>query len=613
MNELLHQLKAWRGRERVFRLAWAFARWVAFAAGGLFLCCLIDWYVDRFRDTPFWLRVLMTGGQAVAAGAFAVWLASKVKVPSLISLALKAEAALPHVGHRFVTAIQLNRPDAKTAGMSPELLGAVTKEAGEFARATDLTKLADPQPGKRALYLLMPMVGMFGVLAAVNFPLVKTLLGRQALMPLDIPRSVQVENATPELWPAGDEVKLSFRVTGQWDRDAVGDARVEYDGQPTEHYPLNFESEADGAAVFAAKLPASSAPFRFRGRLLDGRTRGTHAVRFEPRPVVKDLNAWLILPAYVDPAGKTRYERFQPQGEVTALPDCTLRVEIAASKSIASATVMTYQRNPAGEEIEAGRYPMALEADRTAAGVVVPIPVRPSAYRVELVDDNGFKNSNPPRRGIAQAPDEPPRVNLLAEVLKDPRDPGPIDDYEVSGMPLVLGGQVQVGYAARSPVGLARAAIIYRVNEGDWTTLPLARTVADEAKLGKFVPDLGVFENSGVAGVVEFYQLPASNPDADPPGLEAGGRYNFQTAALTKKLPDGIGAKLAVGDRVEFYVAVWDRNPAPGRSPGTSETRLKTVVTQSQLEDWTRQRDQSRERLRQLEEKQRGVFTPNRK
>ena len=39
-----------------------------------------------------------------------------------------------------------------------------------------------------------------------------------------------------------------------------------------------------------------------------------------------------------------------------------------------------------------------------------------------------------------------------SEVLKDPRDPGPLDDYEVNGMPLVFGGQVQVGYAARSPL-----------------------------------------------------------------------------------------------------------------------------------------------------------------
>ena len=70
----------------------------------------------------------------------------------------------------------------------------------------------------------------------------------------------------------------------------------------------------DGTATYAAKLPPSSVPFTFRARLQDGRTRGAPGeVRFEARPVVKDVAAWLRLPAYVDPDGKRRYERFQPQ------------------------------------------------------------------------------------------------------------------------------------------------------------------------------------------------------------------------------------------------------------------------------------------------------------
>ncbi|MGL4423864.1 MAG: hypothetical protein ACRCZF_24630, partial [Gemmataceae bacterium] len=173
------------------------------------------------------------------------------------------------------------------------------------------------------------------------------------------------------------------------------------------------------------------------------------------------------------------------------------------------------------------------------------------------------------------------------------------------------GGQVQIGYSARSPLGLARAIIQYRVNDGDWTALPLARTVADESKLGRFIPELGVFESSGPFGQVEFYPVPAADPESEPNGLEAGGRYNFQTAALTKKLK-GTVAKLEVGDRVEFYVEVFDRKPTPGRSGGKSESRFKVVVTQSQLEEWTRQKDQSRERLKQLEERQRGIFPVNR-
>lgn len=202
-------------------------------------------------------------------------------------------------------------------------------------------------------------------------------------------------------------------------------------------------------------------------------------------------------------------------------------------------------------------------------------------------------------------------MNLLAEVLKDPKAPGPLDDYEVSGMPLIIGGQVQIGYSTRSPLGLSRAFVMYRVNEAEtWTPLPLKLTVADLEKVGNFIPELGVFENSGEDAQVEFYPFPSPNVEESPPGLEAGGRYNFQTSALKKTVGDK-EVKLEVGDRVEFHVAVYDRNPDPNRPPGRSESRIKAVVTQAFLNDWLAQRDQSRERLKQLEERQRGVFNRN--
>ncbi len=93
------------------------------------------------------------------------------------------------------------------------------------------------------------------------------------------------------------------------------------------------------------------------------------------------------------------------------------------------------------------------------------LPIGVTGYRIVLKDQHGFTNRNPPRRGITLAPDSPPQVELLAEVLKDPQDDGPLDDYEVNGMPLAVGGQVQVGWQARSPLGIDEVYIVYRVNE----------------------------------------------------------------------------------------------------------------------------------------------------
>ncbi|QEL18213.1 hypothetical protein [Limnoglobus roseus] len=622
MDQLVRQLKGWQARERFCRLAWGLSRWAAVVLAGLAAACLMDWTIDRYRDTPMAVRILLAFGQLALFAVAAVGFLFRLRVPSLDVLAGRAERAYPEFDHRLVTALQLNRPTAKTAGMSPQLIADLTREASDISARHDLRKLTETHRLKKAVYLLLPLVAIIGGLFAFNPKLILALLARQAFVPgVEIPRSVAIAwepqrpaqpdaDPAPDVWPSGDPVKLAFRVTGKFTENSVGTVAVRPEGQPTEHYDLRFaERIDDSTARFVAEYPPASVPFTFHARLHDGRTRKPGEARFEPRPVVKEVRAWLRLPLYVDPERKRRYEVKQEQGEVTALVDSGVRIEATATKPVKAATLVMLKRTAAGAEEPIGDpLPMALDAGRTTATLTTEISAQAVAYRVHLTDDNEFANLNPPRRGIGFAPDEPPRVNLLPEVLKDPRELGPIDDYEVAGMPLVLGGRVQIGYTARSPLGLDRAYILYRVNESEaWTPLPLTPTVADPAKLGRFLPELGVFENSGEYGQVEFYRVPSPDLESEPPGLEGGGRYNFETGAL-KKFEKGQESKLMVGDRVEFLVGVYDRNPDPKRPQGRSESRIKAVVTLAQLEDWNRQRDQSRERLRQLEERQRGVF-----
>jgi hypothetical protein len=611
MKRVKNQLRSWQRREWLYQAVWGIARWAVLVIGVLTLACFLDWWIDKYIDLPFAVRVLVTGLELAVAAGSAYLLVVRLRTPGLIALAGRAEKAFPVLGHRLVTALQLNRPGAKIEGMSRELIRQVTEEAEAISARHHFAALADPRRLKWAAGLLLPVLTAAAAFTALRPELVGALLARQALFSVEIPRSVRVVNRTPELWPSGDEVELLFEVTGPVAEDAVGKALVVPEDQPAETFPVTFKQRIDeNRALFAARVPPSTTLFAFRAWVADGRTRQTGFVRFEPRPVVRDLTAWVLLPVYVDPEGKNRYERLQPQGEVVALPDWSVRVEIATTKPVVAAVLVAFARDEKGLEQPVRRVPMQLAPDGQAAGVVFDLPPRASSYRVEVTDANGFANSNPPRRGINLAVDEPPRVNLLAEVLKDPREEGPLDDFDVTGMPLGIGGQVQIGYDVRSPLGLARAQVVYRVNDGPWTALPLRRTEADESKLGKFLPELGVFRESGPFGQVEFYPLPSPDPTTEPPGIEAGGRINFQTAALTKPSADGRTAKLEVGDRVELAVEVFDRNPAPGRPPGRSVSRIKTVVSQAQLQAWLDQHDQSRDRLRKLEESQRGVFSP---
>lgn len=647
MSLLTRQLRAWQFREWLYSTARGVAWLLVIIAGSLAVACAVDFYLDRYIDnvseegtsTPFWFRAVLTFGQLFLFAAALYFLVLKVRGPSLVALASRAEQALPEFDHRLVTTLQLTRADAQTKGMSTQLIAAVEQEAGELLKSHNIGRLANPNRLFWAIGLYAAVLIFVGTIGAIAGDLAFVLLQRQALLNVDIPRSVQVVNESKSLWPSGDSTELRFRVTGPIADDATGRVFVFPKGQPREKYEAKFlERREDGAAIFTVALPPASEPFTFKARFGDGRLLTPGEVRFEPRPAVKELDAWVRLPKYVDADWLRVYEQIAPQGEVVAHPDCHVRIGVNATKPLKSATLVLFARDSKGVESVLARPAMTLSEDRQSAEATFDLSKFPTGYSVELLDDNDFPNLSPPRRGITISPDRAPEVRLLDEVLKAPKDLGPIDDYEVRGMPLAKDGRVQIAYAAQSPLGISSAWIIYRVYDRkikDWTTwqsLPLKRVEADETKpnVGKFIPELGVFEEYDHLQSVEFYLLPSTDPESVPSGLIAGGRYGFLTAALSKPSADGTKrAELEQGDQVEYYVACYDRKyalekdedrrrlqqppndrNAAGRKPGFSESRIKDVVTQTEVEDWNRRRSESRERLRRLEELQRGVFKP---
>src|SRR6516162_8768596 len=98
MEGLIRQLKHWQAREWFFRLAWGFARFLAVLVVAVTLACFTDWLIDRYTDTPFWLRVLITVGQSILFAAAAYYLVWRLKVPSLDALAGRAEDAVKEFG-----------------------------------------------------------------------------------------------------------------------------------------------------------------------------------------------------------------------------------------------------------------------------------------------------------------------------------------------------------------------------------------------------------------------------------------------------------------------------------------------------------------------------------
>lgn len=345
MTPILRQLKSWQAREWVYSASVAIAAVVLVAVGGVALACTVDNLLDlgSWDGTPFWVRLLMTVvlvGGTVAATYFAI---RSVRAPSLVALAGRAESEFTEYDHRLVTALQLNRPDARTAGMSQQLITALTDEALDTTARRKLASLADPKRLLWAGVMLLPVVLILLVAFGLFPQSTSALLQRQLLLNVDIPRNVSLENASVGPFPAGDPMQLRVKVTGPVKENSVGEVRVTPEGgepkfhlvyhsdpagwkffhttDSTARYPLRYAGPADGGgSVFVADLPPATEPFRFAAKIGDGRMKPEAELRYEPRPVVTKVDAWILAPAYVDPDGKRRFETTAKQGKVVCHP-----------------------------------------------------------------------------------------------------------------------------------------------------------------------------------------------------------------------------------------------------------------------------------------------------
>ncbi len=234
------------------------------------------------------------------------------------------------------------------------------------------------------------------------------------------------------------------------------------------------------------------------------------------------------------------------------------------------------------------------------------------------------------------AKDQPPTVEFKPESFRNP-DPDAFDgqgdpaDYEFD-MPLAPEGVILIVYTAKSELGIRAANIRYRVMAKGvvatdypeefrriqhpkddpkvlvFTRLPLRPFDGDPAKLklGKFVPELGIFEQS-YRDVKRFDRSRVNVEFYAPPGKnEAGGRVNLEVVALTKTVPDGKGGlkstKLGIGDTVEVYVEAFDDSRGPDGKPDTKRpagyttVKRKTVVTVEDAIRLIRERDAARQK-----------------
>jgi hypothetical protein len=632
---ILRQIGRLRRRETLLRLTWGLARVLALALVLLALACLTDWIIDRFEDTPWPVTLALFTGQLVAAALAVVFfvILPLARRPDDVELALGIEARHRSLGHRLISAVQLNRPDAETEGMSPQLIDRLTREAEQRAEKLPVTQVADHRRLGWSAALLLPLLATAAVPVLLWPDTVLALLNRQLLGDDLIPRSVYLTAEAPEVWyrPSNEEVVLYFRARGEGvDEDIEGEVRVERPGRPAETYPLKREKMLDaGEALFAARVPPSSHDFTYRAWLDDGRTPSGAEVRYAARPVVKgEPVAWVLLPEFVGlrPESKLPYEKEAKHGEVIAIPGSSARVRVEITKPVREAAVelLRSSRKDREPETVTRRVPLEVEGDGSVAMGTFDLRPDETAYRVVVTDEHGFDNVPPPKRGIRLIDEEKPDVHLLREEYRPTGRlaslKGPAADFEMEGLPVMTGGRFRVAYAFKGPYGVGAAWLRFRVlrkasatNDGPsemvagkWHWLPLSEPKGSD-KTGPFDPQRGVFQKSPRNAQIQFYAVPSPDPENVLGRTFGGGRFDLHSSGIPDDKRDYV--KLHSGDQIEYAVVVYaDRDKGAHRPFAESEVRRRPVISPLEYADWLAQVRQEEERIRQLVARQTGVF-----
>jgi hypothetical protein len=636
LQNLRRRLGQLRSRERLLRAFWGLSRWVVLVLAALGVACLIDYGIDRLSETPQAVRWALSGLLAVVA----VFGLAKLCRPLFArlpddQLALWVEEKHPHLQHRLITVVQMHRESADLRGVSTTLVEVVGEEARQHTESISFPSVADHGRVKRGLLWLLPALVVAGALFAWKPALVGTLVARQFGADIEVPRRVKVEPLHAKLVrPAGERLVLEFKVqAADLDPDEVGAVWVRPTNQPTDAYELKFDRKAeDGSAIYAAEVVGANVDLEYWARVDDGRTKQASRVSIVPRPAVNEQHAKLLLPSYcgLTPNGQ-RYEVAQSQGDVMGIPGSTAAITIKTQKPIKKAWLQLLgpapdatpkQADDAIPEIERRMVAMTVDKEGNSASGMFDLKADETSFRIHVEDEHGFRNQPAPRRSVRLIPEESPQVTLLRDLYlptgKVSSDV-PLEDFEVDGMPLVVGWPVRVIYYAAGPYGLGQAWFLYRIQKGSdssggesveeekWIRVPLVEVKGSD-KTGPFDFRRGAFLYSPESQAVDFYAAPSNDPEKTIGRTQGGGRYIFHT----KKAIDLKGQPLAIkeGDRIEYCIEVFaDKNGGRSRPVARSEVRTQLFVDLAAWMRWEREVRSEETRIRQIDAKQRGLYS----
>ncbi|MDB6079810.1 MAG: hypothetical protein JWO82_3557, partial [Akkermansiaceae bacterium] len=324
---------------------------------GLALSYLLVFALDRFCETPAWLRLglLLAGAATLGLGLPLKWHRWVWRQRRLEDAARLLRRTLPRLGDQLLGIVELARMDHVAEGRSERLVQAAMAQAADAVKDQDFTHAV---PAARHHQWGWAAAGSLA-LAVLAFVMVNGAARNAAarwLMPwrgIERYTFTRVEPLPTHLVvPFAEPFTLPLRLTADSRRSPdEGSGRI--NRQPAVQAKLDA-----GAYTFAFPPQKKDAPLA----LSLGDFRQEILVQPRPRPELAELAVRLWLPAYLQYKSEQRIELHG--GSVSVLKGAVAAFEARASRPLATVEMDGNAQWVSGDKIATGFVPVTEDTER---------------------------------------------------------------------------------------------------------------------------------------------------------------------------------------------------------------------------------------------------------
>ncbi len=423
--------KAWR-KERRYYHGDGLAHFLVWLLALVFVDLTVDWLFLL----PGTGRLMLLGVNLAALGwvIWHYWL-RHLRPYDPVRVALQVEGMHPELESLLVSYVQLSGDSPEAAHASPGLLRVLRRQAIDVTRPIDFREIISYKELKRIVALSAAIVAFFA-LYSVNWGEYLEVLLRRMLDPnaqISYPTRTTVEKITGDVTlRQGDSVTLAAWAGGLV--PARGTLVVTPKGGDPERIPV---FPGDDPTEFAYRFREVFQPFDYYVRLGDARSK-TFTVSVVPPPRIVETRVHLTFPPYtrLSPKVVDFLNLEVPEGTEMAW-------ELVCDLPLASAEMLR-------DEAEAST--LALDAAGKVARIA-RVATESFSYQFRWKErQHGYAYDDEIHYFVQVIPDSPPQVDLAF----------PLQDDKAT-----VAKTLTVSFLARDDYGIAKAWIVYQVNDGE--------------------------------------------------------------------------------------------------------------------------------------------------